>query len=151
MSGDLIAEVFAAQGFWVARCPRPYCFGAEHYGPRRSGALLELGNLTETGMRCKECGGTFAAVWPADRVEIERILMERPDPFNRNWLPGETLHDLLGENITHGIFPAASIAAANRDLRDVTGQRPEAHELTDADLTSLLFPGRSVLALEGGC
>lgn len=30
--------------------------------------------------------------------------MMRPNPVNRNWLPGETLHDLIWENGTHGIY-----------------------------------------------
>jgi hypothetical protein len=30
--------------------------------------------------------------------------MMRPDPTTRNWFPGETLHDLMFENASHGIF-----------------------------------------------
>jgi hypothetical protein len=141
VSGDLIAEVFAAQGYWVARCPRPHCWGAEHHGPRRGGAGMELGGLFDAGMECKECHGRFAVTWPTDRAEIERILMDRPDPATRNWLPGETLQELVIENLAHGIIPPV-----------ITGQRfAEGGALTGSEMTSILFPGRSVLALEGGC
>lgn len=40
------------------------------------------------------------------RRGIERLLMMRPIPYTRNWLPGETLTDLLAENIEHGIGPS---------------------------------------------
>jgi len=35
---------------------------------------------------------------------VERILMMRPDPSTRNWVPGETLQDLMWENGQHGIL-----------------------------------------------
>jgi hypothetical protein len=36
---------------------------------------------------------------------VERLLTFRPDVTTRNWVPGETLHDLLAENVAHGIGP----------------------------------------------
>lgn len=149
---DPVAVVIAAQGYWVAHCPAPYCYGAEHYGPRRSGVGVELGGLFADAFTCKECRGTFAADWPTDRTEIERLLMDRPDPSSRNWSPGETVFDLTAENIRHGIYPPASLEAINRHPLDnpASGDRPMVHdEMTHSELTSLLFPGRSVLALRG--
>jgi len=43
--------------------------------------------------------------FPEDRATIEAILLLRPNPANRNWLPGETLADLVLENVVHGIQP----------------------------------------------
>lgn len=39
---------------------------------------------------------------PADRAAIEAALAVRPEE-NRNWVPGETVDDLLRENREHGI------------------------------------------------
>jgi hypothetical protein len=49
------------------------------------------------------CGEEADVVWPADPAAIEMLLMMRPVPRTRNWLPGESLEDLLGENLAHGI------------------------------------------------
>lgn len=45
-------------------------------------------------------------VWPSEAMtfSIERLLLMRPDPTTQNWVPGETLIDLMYENGTHGIF-----------------------------------------------
>lgn len=147
----LTAIVFANVGFWVAKCPRPYCYGAEHFGPRRGGSGVEVGNLQLDGMWCKECRTGWPVVWPTDRVEIERILMDRPDPNNRNWFPGESIYDLVAENVRHGVYSPASIEAMLRDPRDeIRSGPPTVHdEMTHSELTSLLFPGRSILALRG--
>lgn len=151
MSG-LIATVMAAQGYWVAHCPAPYCYGAEHYGARRGGMGVELGGLFDDLFSCKECRGNFPAAWPVDRVEIERLLMDRPDPFTRNWLPGESIYDLTSQNIAHGVYPPASLEAMHRHPLDVGPSGPPTvhDEMTSSELTGLLFPGRSVVALEGG-
>lgn len=42
-------------------------------------------------------------VLPADREAIEAALLPRPDITTRNWLPGESVADLLAENAEHGI------------------------------------------------
>lgn len=42
-------------------------------------------------------------VVPDSRDEIEALLMARPDPQNRHWLPDETTADLQAENAAHGI------------------------------------------------
>lgn len=58
---------------------------------------------------CPDCamqGNEFkpmAIVWPKERAEIERVLLARPNPNNRNWLIGETVADLLTENVAHGV------------------------------------------------
>lgn len=48
---------------------------------------------------------------------VERLLMMRPDPSTRNWVPGETLHDLMFENAEHGVLddPRFGVDAAPGD------------------------------------
>jgi len=78
---------------WIADCPAPYCRSA-----------LQLRRF-EPFFRCWDCGAGADIVWPSNLEDIERLLMMRPDPIARNWFPGETLADLLAENIRHGIAP----------------------------------------------
>lgn len=51
------------------------------------------------------CGAPVAyhAVFPADKMEIERLLNLRSRRMNRNWLIGETVADLKAENLLHGV------------------------------------------------
>lgn len=55
--------------------------------------------------RCWTCGLEAEILWPINTEAIERLLLMRPLEQHRNWLPGETLHDLLAENVAHGIGP----------------------------------------------
>jgi hypothetical protein len=41
-----------------------------------------------------------------ERQAIEAALRVRPDPTTRNWLPGETVADLLRENAEHDVGKA---------------------------------------------
>lgn len=108
MTDELVAVVFANHGRWVARCPRPQwlggpCRNAEHYGVHA--VTGRPGGLTDDAFLCSRCGVEARAEWPQDRYEIARVLMERPVPETRNWLPGETVLHLQAENIEHGILP----------------------------------------------
>ncbi len=100
-----VAVVFMSAGTWVARCPRPLCLNAEQFGITGSG---QPGGLTGS-FRCRDeaggCGLTCEAQWPANVEDIEWLLMQRPVPATRNWLPGEDLSDLFTENVQHGIVP----------------------------------------------
>lgn len=55
---------------------------------------------------CYDCGTPAEAVWPSEEMiyGVERLLLMRPDVTTRNWEPGESLHDLLEENVQHGIL-----------------------------------------------
>jgi hypothetical protein len=97
----LVAQAYVSQSTWVARCPMPDCPAAEHYG-RKDGFL---GGLRHDRFLCNYCGLQCAVEWPSFAADIERLLAMRPIPSTRNWLPGETLVDLLGENIEHGVIP----------------------------------------------
>jgi hypothetical protein len=54
---------------------------------------------------CGLCGVPTEIVWPVDPISIEAVLLMRPNPHTRNWVPPETLTDLIAENAAHGIFP----------------------------------------------
>jgi hypothetical protein len=55
---------------------------------------------------CLECGTITSIIWPSEemRAGIVRLLMMRPAAVNRNWLPGETLVELVKENADHGLY-----------------------------------------------
>ncbi len=84
---------------WVGDCPSPFCLAA-----------LQLRRY-QPWFTCMECGETGEIVWPARAEDVERLLSMRPDPNTRNWEPGETLNDLLLENMQHGVLSHAAVAA----------------------------------------
>jgi hypothetical protein len=79
-------------GHWLAECGTPYC---------RNALRLEYG----AGFLCGDCGLAYDVLWPApaDARQIVALLGYRPDWVNRNWLPSETVLDLLMENLIHGV------------------------------------------------
>lgn len=79
-------------GRWIADCPAPFCLSA-----------LQLWQGQKFYL-CPECETQGEVMWPAAVDGIERLLIMRPDPFTRNWDWGEDLHDLLNENMLHGIM-----------------------------------------------
>lgn len=95
LSGVAYAE--ANWGRWLARCPAPWCTNA---------VALERFQLEFACAGMDGCGCVTDVVWPPDPAAIELLLTMRPVPRTRNWLPGESLEDLLAENATHGIVPA---------------------------------------------
>lgn len=82
-------------GMWIVDCPR--CRDARQL-PFRTATY-----------ECVYCGLGMEPVWPSEamRVGVERLLSLRPIAYTQNWTPGETLHDLLAENVAHGIGPGA--------------------------------------------
>lgn len=56
---------------------------------------------------CTNCwnagDGWYPLFFPAERLDLERILDARPDPASRNWQPGETLRELELENRAYGV------------------------------------------------
>lgn len=77
-------------GRWCARCE--ICGGCEDVDP------------SEPIFLCVSCGGTSGfqmVVFPAEREQIERLLLKRAHIRNRNWKPGETLALLERENRQH--------------------------------------------------
>ena len=110
MPSDVRAIVFMAGGHWVARCPRQGCTNAEKYGRCDDGTI---GGLDGQRFYCREshggCGFTCGVTWPPNVSDIEKLVMPRPVPGTRNWVPGEDLHDLLKENIEHGLVPSEAL------------------------------------------
>ncbi len=102
-----VAYAFAEWGMWKACCPRPGCTNA---------MALESGQPFYACLGPHSCGIEAPVIWPADPQAIETILGMRPLAINRNWSPGETLEDLLGENAAHGCLPAEWLALDTRTL-----------------------------------
>lgn len=89
-------------GYWIAVCP---C-GAD--GVPAPGGVVWLDRPLIWCIRCENAsaGGDWRRVaGPAaeDRAAIEAVLICRPDPLTRNWAPGESVADLIAENVAHGV------------------------------------------------
>lgn len=136
MGTDVAAVAFMNAGRWVARCP--LCGNVEQAGRCDDG---QPGGLEASRFTCttgdpaagpvgltlprRGCGLRCAVEWPADIANLERVLLARPVPANRNWTPGETLLELIAENAAHGILPVSALDGPPRDrwlLQLVDGQ-----------------------------
>jgi hypothetical protein len=120
-----VSPAYVHWGNWIARCShRDVCDGAA------GGSVLPLFGA---GFICRSCGRATDVVWPsADMVEsIGRLLMLRPHYKNRNWLPGETLHDLLEENAVHGVLPLRELSPKTTVMH-IEGDRIIADALPEA-------------------
>lgn len=84
-----VVSAEANWGRWIVRCL--ICADALKLAPRTP--LFQ----------CWTCGLEAEVLWPVNTAAIERLLMMRPLEQTRNWLPGETLTDLLEENVLHGV------------------------------------------------
>ena len=84
------AYAYINHGRWVADCP--HCTSARMVEPEQDEFLC----LDD------QCHRVSRLVWPAQRPEIERILLARPNAKNRNWYPHESLAQLRAENREHG-------------------------------------------------
>lgn len=107
------AVAYCNWGRWVARCPR--CPGAEHFGNEQGHA----GGLFGDRFVCSTCTLACGVDWPPNVDAIARLLALRPEP-NRNWLPGETIHDLLRENMENGCVPL-DLDAGTETLISIVG------------------------------
>lgn len=112
--------VRAEVGMWLADCPRPWCTNA---------LAVERGQREFVCVGPHSCAAVGELTWPADPDAIEAILMLRPVPVTRNWLPGETLEQLLAENAQHGCIPDEWLQLAGRapggqlDILEAVDQR----------------------------
>ena len=109
-----VAYAFANWGKWKARCPRPGCTNA---------MALDSDQLVFACLGPDSCGIEAPVVWPPDPQAIEEILAMRPLTINQNWLPGETLEDLLAENAEHGCLPPEWLEVQDRTLLLVTADQ----------------------------
>lgn len=100
----MTTTAFVNEGRWVAFCADPDCQSAEQdWGRRRvkpDGTPFGIvGNI----LFCGHCGQQSMVEFPPERQGITALLARRPVPETRNWRPGESLADLVGENVTHGV------------------------------------------------
>lgn len=66
---------------------------------------------------CSGCGTIHTAVtFPAERAQIEELLLARPMHGHRNWQAGESIADLVAEQHAHG----DPVPAAFRSVRAIT-------------------------------
>ena len=79
-------KAYVNHGRWVADCPIPFC-GQAWLADR-------------IPVECENCGQPPGPIeWPTEQERIESLLAVRPVPQTRNWLPGETVDDLIAENV----------------------------------------------------
>lgn len=79
---------FISANKWVAQCA---CGAGNAVNPEWSMTC------------CFGCGAVHTTVVvPREWREIERLLMRRA-PLQRHWMPGETVADLIGENLAAGL------------------------------------------------
>jgi len=93
LDSELAAEV--NHNRWIVLCPD--CLGATFVWLDAPAQLCPNCWNGSKGYRLRR------VVVPERYAEIEALLKERPLPQNRNWLPGETVDDLLRENQEHGL------------------------------------------------
>lgn len=93
LAGAVMAEVVRSD--WRVKCP--FCAGAQVIEPGEPFFCVDC-LMQANGFR------PMRVTWPENRDDIERVLLHRPDPLTRNWLPGqgETVDLLRLENQQHG-------------------------------------------------
>jgi hypothetical protein len=98
-AGTFVVEAHANWGAWAAKCGR--CINGTPF--RHAPGYLRPGTPS---WECWLCGAVTEVIWPSEKTmrDVERLLMMRPDPTTRNWLPGESVQDLMWENAEHGIL-----------------------------------------------
>jgi hypothetical protein len=132
------AIAYVNMGYWVAKCPRPWCINVEWFGPGPNTG--RVGGLGREGFTCLRCELRCASDWPDFADEIWRLLERRPQIETRNWEPSETPADLLAENATHGLLDVGELG---RSILMVDNR------LTDAGRQLVPAPDRQLLAIGG--
>lgn len=101
LNKDVVAVARVDHSRWIADCPDPECGGAEFV------------SFADPRFFCCECRNKAIdhAYLPVelpsttDRGDIEELLLARSSGESRNWLPSETVDDLLAQNRAHGVEP----------------------------------------------
>lgn len=97
-------SVWVHHNRWVVTCPdcatrARFSHDSRHYQFAPSDPAIFF---------CLDCANALVGerwrpvVWPEQRADIEAILRARPMPEMRNWLPEESLAELIAENREHG-------------------------------------------------
>jgi hypothetical protein len=90
-------QAFVNDSRWLVQCPNATCNSAQ------------LASKVDRRFFCVSClnadnGGHWLNVeWPKDHQAIEEVLLQRPNPSTRHWMPGETVKDLERENAEHNV------------------------------------------------
>lgn len=93
--GDVPPVVAIVAGSnWIAECPD--CGAHSVVTPLEGYCCPNCGNMA-VGHQARP------VTWPADRAGIEAVLLKRPAPETRNWLPHETIATLEAENAEKGL------------------------------------------------
>ena len=131
---DITIPVWMSWGKWVAKCPRPGCHNAEQIGRCDDGTV---GGLTGTSFTCRRshdgCGLQCGVDWPDNVDDIEFMTRSRPVAA-RNWLPGESIEDLMKENVDNSLVPKHDMDILNgrlKLLREI--EYPKDDPMQDAD------------------
>lgn len=134
-TADPTVPARANWGRWVIDCPT--CTSALTLPPGAE------------AFACWDCGARAVVEWPAPEfvAGVERLLSMRPAVETRNWVPGETLHDLLAENVQHGVMTALALPEGPGALLAITGDRITVDRLPD--LPNRLTAPPRLAALEG--
>lgn len=119
-------HAYANRGRWVAEC-----FDCS--------AAASLDRFQD-GFVC-ECGYPVSVVWPSEAMVhgVERLLLMRPSRKNQNWLPQETLHDLLQENAENGVLTLHAEALESGGLLAIHDDR------ISLDVLPILNPRRELV------
>ena len=92
--GEVLA--FVNHGRWMVECE--VCVTA---------VLVDPNDLLFYCPGCATNGSWKRIVMPDERPEIERLLLLRPgwqgNAPNRNWLPSETVQDVIADNLANGV------------------------------------------------
>lgn len=90
-------------GRWVIDCPLETCWDAQLAPPgskrHRKCACVDYTVCTHG----QPCGQAIEVVWPDNLEKGLAVLRLRPARANHNWLPGETVEQLIAENLEHGV------------------------------------------------
>lgn len=92
------AMVEANHGRWIVTCPDPEC-GSAQLAARLDPRFFCASCLNE---RTASGAAWLPVVWPEDADAVEAVLRER-DTVNANAVPGETVADLVSENVAAGL------------------------------------------------
>lgn len=122
-------------GRWIVRCPRPHCWNA---------VALPVDTALAACVGDGGCGLEFPVLWPPDPIAIAALLVMRPVPATRNWLPGETVEDLAAENAAHDCLPLDWLHSGRLVLARTRNQ-----VVVDGVLAEALPTGRVLHKLEG--
>lgn len=83
------AKIMVNRGNWIAECPDGCGYAS----------MMHDANGT---LSCPNHRARYSVDWPQDWLEIEAALGKRKE-VNRNMDPGQTLADLLEENLSNGV------------------------------------------------